>query len=345
MAKTKVSKKRVLAKSHAHKSVTSKSAQKKAVEALKKATERHLKEKAKPQKSHPVAKKQVADTVKLIPVASRTLPSASTPKMKEPEVLAGPEGEQEVAEPAEAEGEASSTKDAAVEESAEDSNEEQESEDEAQDEDDSSSVQVSSSKKNDSFGRSFEIGAAIEFGWKAVKENVWFFVGLFFLIAILNIMAMRVSGIGSKIVLGILVLGINLGYVKMALDVVEGKKPEFKELFSCFGLLPWYIIGSISYLLVVSAGLFLLIVPGILWLLTFGFFMFVIVDERANPLQALRKSAAITSGVKPHLFVFLLVLLGICILGLIPFGIGLILTIPLCIIASAHVYDQLKRLA
>lgn len=65
--------------------------------------------------------------------------------------------------------------------------------------------------------------------------------------------------------------------------------------------------------------------------------------ENAGPMTALRKSAHLTEGVKPKLLVFYLALLGLNILGTIPIGLGLFVTMPISLIAAAHVYRQLEK--
>ncbi|MEM3154835.1 MAG: DUF975 family protein [Candidatus Woesearchaeota archaeon] len=192
-------------------------------------------------------------------------------------------------------------------------------------------------------GKKVVIGTAIEFGWTSVKSHFWFFVGIFLLFASLSFMSFYATGIGTRIVLGLLVSGITLGYAKLALDIVEGRTPEFKELFSCFSLLWKYLLALIIYVVVVSVGLLLLVVPGVIWAVQFVFYPFVIVTEKLGPLKALRKSSALSAGVKTRLIVFALALLGINLLGVIALGIGIIVTFPLSMIALAHVYRQLEN--
>jgi len=187
------------------------------------------------------------------------------------------------------------------------------------------------------------IGDAIEFGWTAVKSHILFFICIFLLFAALSFMSYGASAIGTQIVLGLLVSGISLGYIKLSIDMVDGKAPEFKELFSCFSLLLKYLIAAIIYTIVVSIGLVLFVIPGIIWAVQFGFYPYVIVKERLGPLSALRKSSALTAGVKGRLIIFAFALLGINLLGVIALGIGLIITIPMSVIAAAHVFRQLEK--
>ncbi len=191
-------------------------------------------------------------------------------------------------------------------------------------------------------GKQMIIGEAIEFGWNSVKAHILFFVGIFLLFFALSFMIFGASAIATRIVLGILVAGISLGYFKVATDLVDEKAPEFKELFSCFSLLLKYLVASILYLIIVSVGLVLLVIPGVIWAVQFGFYPYAIVRDRLGPLSALRKSSAVTEGMKSRLIVFGLVLFGINLLGLIVLGIGIIVTIPLSVIAAAHIFSQLE---
>ncbi len=187
------------------------------------------------------------------------------------------------------------------------------------------------------------IGEAIEFGWNSVKSHLWFFVGIFLFFAVLSFMTAGASSIVTRIVISLFVSGLSLGWIKISVELVNGKAPEFKELFSCFPLLLKYIIAAIVYVCVVAFGLVLFIIPGIIWAVQFGFYPYAIVKDRSGPFTALRRSSHLTAGVKGRLIWFGLVLIGVNLLGLIALGIGLIVTVPLSMIAAAHVFKQLEQ--
>ncbi len=187
------------------------------------------------------------------------------------------------------------------------------------------------------------VGEAIEAGWNSVKSHIWFFIAIFLLFTALSFMSISARAIGTRVVLSLLISGISLGFIKLAIDVVEGKSPEFKELFSCFSLLFKYVLAAILYVIIVTFGLALFVIPGIIWAVQFGFYPFVIVKERLWPFAALRKSSALTEGVKGRLIVLALALFGINLLGVLALGIGVIITIPLSVIAAAHVFKQMEK--
>lgn len=203
-------------------------------------------------------------------------------------------------------------------------------------------VEEESKEEHQSF-KDFSIGNAIEVGWNSVKSNLLFFLGIFLFWSFVMLIGGFAKGTGTRIIVGLFQTGLSLGYLKVALDVVDGKKPEFKELFSCFSLLLKHIGASILYFLIVLMGTILLVIPGIVWSVEYGFYAFSIVSDKARPGAAIKKSGTLTDGVLMKLLLFALTLIGINILGVLALGIGVIITAPLSTIAAAHVYRQLEK--
>lgn len=90
-------------------------------------------------------------------------------------------------------------------------------------------------------------------------------------------------------------------------------------------------------------GFILLIVPGIIIVLMFQMYAYLVVDKGLGPIAALKRSRVITKGSRWRLFVlgFLIVLVNLG--GLLCLVVGLLVTIPLTAIASARVYDLLEH--
>lgn len=100
---------------------------------------------------------------------------------------------------------------------------------------------------------------------------------------------------------------------------------------------------QILYFLIVSVGLLLFIIPGIIWFLQFLLFPYFIIEQGKGPLEALKESRRITRGYKGKIFVFCLLALLLDILGALFFGIGLFITLPLTWVAQARIYVLLTR--
>ena len=197
----------------------------------------------------------------------------------------------------------------------------------------------------------FSKSEAIRFGWTTTKNNLGFFIalliviGLFyfvldFIIELIKDEALILSSIMS-IVFWVLDMVIQMGLIRISLRFCDNEKGEFADLFSCFPLFFKYLFGSILYGLIVVGGMILLIIPGIIWGIKFQFFSCFIVDKGVGPIEALKRSSAITKGAKWDLFLFNLLLGLINLLGAICLLIGLLVTIPITMVAWAFVYRRL----
>jgi uncharacterized membrane protein len=197
----------------------------------------------------------------------------------------------------------------------------------------------------------FSIGEAIEFGWNTTKNNLGFFIGLLVIAGLILIVPGTLSRLtkhnapGLFIIFSIasfvLQIVIGMGLIKIALKFCDNEKVELSNLFSCSHLFFKYLFGSILYGLVVSAGMILLIIPGFIWAIKFYFFSYFIVDKGLGSIEALKRSSAITDGVKWDLFLFGLLLFGINLIGAIPFFLGWFVTIPTTMIAVAFLFRKL----
>ena len=132
-----------------------------------------------------------------------------------------------------------------------------------------------------------------------------------------------------------------MGYINIALIYCDNKKAKYRDFFTSYPLLIKYIIGSLLYSLISMAGFILLIVPGIIWAIRFQFYAYFIIEQKCGPIEALKKSAAITKHVKWKLLLFGIVLYFISILGIIALIIGLFATIPITLVAYTYVYREL----
>ncbi|HOI93549.1 MAG TPA: zinc-ribbon domain-containing protein [Syntrophobacter fumaroxidans] len=202
-------------------------------------------------------------------------------------------------------------------------------------------------------GSEFVIGEAISFGWQTVKANMGFFV----LLTLATIVIEMIPGIFQGIIAGnsillilifwvisMVVQGIvTMGYVSICLAFADGRKAGFEQLFSCTPLVLSYVVATIICSLAVGIGFLLLIVPGVIFIIKLMFYTFAIVDKNMGPVESLNASWNMTKDVKMDLLLLLLLLLVINIIGAIPLGLGLLITVPVSSLACAYVYRRLQR--
>ena len=200
---------------------------------------------------------------------------------------------------------------------------------------------------NDAFSKA----EALRFGWETLKAHLVFLVGLMLLILGLNALPElgRWQTIEAAPLLalvwtlcGYLVqMATQMGLVRISLRLVDGQQPRYGELFGDLPTFWRYVAGNLLFLLIIIGGLLLLVIPGIIWSIKYQFAPFLIVDRNLGIKEAFQESAGITSGVKWELFLFFLMVVGINLLGLIAFAVGLLVTLPATMIAYTSVYRKL----
>ncbi|MFH1289527.1 MAG: hypothetical protein ABIH88_02295 [Patescibacteria group bacterium] len=200
--------------------------------------------------------------------------------------------------------------------------------------------------------KSFSGEKALSFGWSTFKANIVFLLSLALIPFAISFVSNRLQDSLSEMAVMSMIIGlgswllsalINIGIIKIALKFVDGKKGEFSELFSGGKLLLNFLLTSILYGLIVLAGLILLVVPGIIWAIKYQYSLYLVVDKNMSPMQAIKTSGKMTSGVKWSLLGFAIIILLINLLGVLALGIGVLVSTPVTFLAVAHVYRQLGK--
>lgn len=137
---------------------------------------------------------------------------------------------------------------------------------------------------------------------------------------------------------------LSLGVVRISLDFYDYKTSSLKQLFSGFPLLYKGFIAGILYNALVSFGMFLFIIPGVIWAIKYGFYEQILVDKNTGILDSFRESALITDGAKWSIFGLLFIFFCINLIAMLFFGIGLLFTYPALLLAQTFVYRKLNAL-
>jgi hypothetical protein len=131
---------------------------------------------------------------------------------------------------------------------------------------------------------------------------------------------------------------LNAGMQRGLLKVARGENAEIGDLFTGG---PYYLrmLGnSILFQIIISVGIVLCIVPGILLALMFWPFGYVLVDRDSPGMECLSEAKEITQNTWLQVFVLWLAVFGITLLGMVPLCVGLIFTIPLTSLMFAVAY-------
>jgi uncharacterized membrane protein len=197
--------------------------------------------------------------------------------------------------------------------------------------------------------KKFSLGDSISFGWNTFKANIGFFLSVMVVFLIINVVfsfiGKRIDSAFLRFIINIISLAINtimgIGLLRIALKFYDKQKSEIGDLFKPQDLFVKYLLVEVFGGLAVFIGFILLIVPGIILGIMFQFAGYFVVDKKLDAIEALKRSMAMTSGIKMDLFLMDVVLVVLNILGGICFGIGLLVTIPITILTIGYVYRNL----
>lgn len=198
----------------------------------------------------------------------------------------------------------------------------------------------------------FFIKESLRWGWQIWKKNI----GFLLLVSLATVVipgipsyiadSPRVSGILDTLLTvasWILSLLLSIGVIKITLALVDGQKPTWEELFKHYQLLIRYTIASMLYALIVALGFIALIIPGIYWGLKYQFVVYLIVDKHLSISEAFKRSGEMTKGIKWPLFGWVVIQCVLNLIGLMFFGLGLLITAPVTTLAYAKIYRQLEN--
>jgi len=202
----------------------------------------------------------------------------------------------------------------------------------------------------------FSVSDSIYFGWETFKKRPWFIVGGFAGAITASMLISQIPALfdpqGTSPLTFVLAVGTTA--VSLAIEILllrfALKAIDSVETMTYNDALPpkpfWkYLGGQIVVALAVLVGFILLIIPGIIAALAFYFVQYLIVERKLWPFEAMKESARITKGHRWQLFLLFLAVIGINILGALALLIGLLITVPVSMLALARAYRVLEHKA
>ena len=222
--------------------------------------------------------------------------------------------------------------------------------------------------------------------WNTMKKHLGLWVLIMLLIIGLNLLLGKIQDellekITPQTVLFTIAAylfqaGLNLGMLRIALNINNTNETSLKDLVGSFHMLIPYMLATIIFLaimlLVASPGIVLLlmfissdwdtiialewlnsgtmiiaalliIVPAVYVSIRLQFYDYFLIDNECSILESITNSAKITKGFVGELFILGAILSIIVIISIIPLGTGLLISIPLGIMVNTHVYQKLNK--
>lgn len=186
---------------------------------------------------------------------------------------------------------------------------------------------------------------ALEFGWNTLRAHLaplLILGGAGLMLGMLS----QALGRGGGALLGLVIqafqVALWLVLTRAALRFYDGETVDLSEprpLLQGFWV---YLLCTFVFGVLTALGFVLLIVPGVLIALTYGFAPFLAAEGQKDLAESFRESKRLTRGVKGPLFVLGLALFGLNLLGLLALGVGVVATLPMSALSLVYAYRRLQ---
>ena len=201
--------------------------------------------------------------------------------------------------------------------------------------------------------RTFAFDTPFTFAWEAFKARPWFYIsacGIAIGVSIVPLVAAIVEFVRQHIGAGCALYGVALllsmvpsvGLQKIFLKTVDGETPTYQDLYLHARLIPSLLATWFLWMLMVLPCC-ILVIPGYYVMVRYYFALLVVIDKEVGPMEALRRASELSDGVRWLLLAFILVAGFLGAAGEIVFLVGMLVTMPIAMLAMAHVYRQLDE--
>jgi uncharacterized membrane protein len=208
-----------------------------------------------------------------------------------------------------------------------------------------------------------EVGACYGNGWRQMWKYILELLLIFIVSFLISLPGYGLSGTVEKMeemagagavagagFLGILALaytillswpieyGVWFAYLKAA----RGDQVKVKDIFYVFGNYLNAVLAHLLVVVIISIGIVLLIVPGIVFACKLAFTPYLVVERKMEAIAAVKESWRMTKGYGWGIFLIGLLGFPIFIAGAICFGVGIIAAIIWIGLAFASLYHAVS---
>jgi uncharacterized membrane protein len=150
-----------------------------------------------------------------------------------------------------------------------------------------------------------------------------------------------ILGLAFNAVSIVINLVIQSGIIKASLALTRGQKPDVGSAFSGINwgqvVLAALIIGVMTFI-----GFVLCILPGIVVIFLTSYTLYFVIDRNLGATDAIKASFTMVKNNAGPLILFFLATLAAYIVGACLCGVGLLVAIPVVIIAQAYTFRTLN---
>ena len=186
------------------------------------------------------------------------------------------------------------------------------------------------------------VGNFLNFGIESAKRNFLKFFGMI-IFAVIAFIIIVFIGYGINETFGgmltlIFSILISFGFLKNTIRLTKGEPINFKAFFSANPVtLLHFFVAMVIMFVVISIGMILLIIPGIILSYMLILTPYLIIDKDMGAVEAIMESMRLTKGYKMdifvgHFIVFLLINIASMLIVTLPF------TIPMALFVQIYPY-------
>jgi len=195
-----------------------------------------------------------------------------------------------------------------------------------------------------------DIGGSFSYGWGKFSQYAGALIVAVLVMWVLNLIVQAIGfafdSLVLRLVFGLLAVLVSavasFGLTNVSLKIVNGQPVEISDAFPTGPRVGAYAITAILIQIIVTIGLYLCIIPGVIAAVFLWFGHFVVLDEDVAPGDAISRAASLVQGNFGSVLGFIILALLINLVGAILCLVGLLVTIPMTTVAAAYVYKGLK---
>jgi len=189
---------------------------------------------------------------------------------------------------------------------------------------------------------SLAVGELLSEAWAVFKANAGLLVGAFAIFIVIsagaNGLTYKIGGIGGIILNG----PMMLGYIALVMGLLKKQPVEIGTLFSGFQRFLPAFLANLLMSIFTGIGLILCVIPGLFVSMIYLLTYFYMLEKNLDFWPSMEASRTKIMGNLGSWIVLWLVLIAINIVGLIPCGLGLLVTGPLSLLTLGLAYQRVE---
>jgi uncharacterized membrane protein len=207
-------------------------------------------------------------------------------------------------------------------------------------------------------GYSTDVGGYLSRGWELFKRNIGGFIGFALLLGLINVGFMIVIGTvdpaagdpdqppsalasflnGASTIISI---PLQAGFYIVASKLAKQRPTTFGDFFRGFNYFVQLLLASFVSGIFIVLGFLLLVIPGIYLAVAYSFVTLLVIERKMDFWQAMETSRKVITKQWFAFFGLGLLMFFINLVGIIPCGLGLLLTIPFTYCTYTAAYESI----